>query len=75
MLPADREKCELGSPTKDYNQNANKTINSLIEEAKGPGKLSLKETIQLLPKEVRGQEENAKLAHFGKGEISFRINI
>ena len=62
MLAEVREKYGLGSPPKDYNQNANEAINSLIKRAKGPGKLSLKETIQLLQKEVKGQEENAKLA-------------
>ena len=50
-------------------------INSLIKQAKGPGKLSLKETISLLQKEVRGQEENVKFALLGKGKISLPDNI
>ena len=54
MLAKVREKCRLGSPPKDHNQNANEAINSLIKSAKGPGKLSLKETMQLLQKDVRG---------------------
>ena len=62
MLAEVREKYGLGSPPKDYNQNANEAINSLIKRAKGPGKLSLKETIQFLQKEVRDQEENVKFA-------------
>ena len=73
MLTEVREKCGLGLPPKDYNQNANEAINSFIKRVKGPGKLSLKETIQLLQKEVRGQEENAKLAVLGKVKISLLI--
>ena len=75
MLAKVREKCGLGSPPKVNNQNANEAINSLIKRAKGPGKLTLKETIQLLQKEVRGQEENAKLALLGKGKISLSNSI
>ena len=75
MLADVIEKCGLGLPPKDYNQNANEAINSFIKRVKGPGKLSLKETIQLLQKEVRGQEENAKLALLGKVKISLPNNI
>ena len=75
MLAEFREKWGLGSPPKDYNQNANETINSLIKRAKGLGKLSLEETIQLLQKEFRGQEENVKSALLGKGNISLPNNI
>ena len=50
-------------------------INSLIKRAKGPRKLSLKETISLLQKEVRGQEENVMFALLGKGKISLPDNI
>ena len=75
MLAEVREKCGLGLPPKDYNQNTNEAINSFIKRVKGPGKLSLKETIQLLQKEVRGQEENAKLALLGKVKISLPNNI
>ena len=75
MLAEFREKWGLGSPPKDYNQNANETINSLIKRAKGLGKLSLEETIQLLQKEFRGQEENVKSALLGKGKISLPNNI
>ena len=75
MLAKVREKCRLGSPPKNYNQNANEAINSLIKRAKDPGKLSLKETIQLLQKEVRGQEENVKLAFLSKCKISLPNSI
>ena len=75
MLAKVREKCRLGLPPKDYSQNANEAINSLIKRAKGPGKQSLKETIQLLQKEVRGQEENVKLAFLSKCKISLPNSI
>ena len=39
ILAKVREKCGLGSPPKDYSQNPNEAINSLIKSAKGPGKL------------------------------------
>ena len=40
MLASTRERCGLGSPPKDYNQNGNEVIDSMIKRAKGPNKLS-----------------------------------
>ena len=53
--------------------NGNKFVSYI--EKNGPGKLSLKETISLLQKEVRGQEENVKFALLGKGKVSLPDNI
>ena len=50
MLASVRERCGLGSPTIEYNQNCNESINSMIKPSKGPHKLTLIETVQLLQK-------------------------
>ena len=65
------ERCGLGSPPKDYNQNRSKAINSMITRAKGPNKLSMREAVQLMQQEVRGQDEKVKLAIIGKGKLVF----
>ena len=66
MLASTREACGLGKPPEDYTQNSNESINSMVKRSKGPGKLSLKEGIQLLQSEVHKQEEKIKLALVGK---------
>ena len=62
-----RKRNGLGEPAEEYNQNANECINSVIKRSNGPGKLSLKETVQLLHSEVKTQEDYMKLAIVGKG--------
>ena len=47
ILASIRERCGLGSPPKDYSQNVNEAINSMIKRAKGPYKLSMREAVQL----------------------------
>ena len=71
MLASTRERCGLGSPPKDYNQNANEAINSMIKRAKGPNKLSMREAVQLMQQEVSGQDEKVKPAIIGKGKLIF----
>ena len=69
MLASVRERYSLGSPAIEYNQNCNESINSMIKGSKGPHKLTLIETVQLLQKEANLQEEKVKLAINGKGKI------
>ena len=47
ILASIRERCGLGSPLKDYSQNENEAINSMIKRAKGPYKLPMREAVQL----------------------------
>ena len=61
---------QLGSPPKDYNQNANEEC--FDQTSQRPRKVitqrnNLVVVRMLLQKEVRGQEENIKLALLGKG--------
>ena len=58
----------LGEPAKEYNQNANECINSVLKRSKGNCKIFLKEAIQLIHNEVKLQEENLKLAIVAKGQ-------
>ena len=43
----------------------------MITRAKGPNKLSMREAVQLMQQEVRGQDEKVKLAIIGKGKLVF----
>ena len=43
----------------------------MIKRAKGPNKLSMREAVQLMQQEVRGQDEKVKLAIIGKGKLVF----
>lgn len=45
MLASTRERFGLGSPPKDYNQNANEAINSMARREKEPNKLSMREGV------------------------------
>ena len=70
MLAFVRERCALGSPPKEYNQNCKESINSMIKRSKRLGKISLIQTVQLLQKEVNLHEDKAKLAMIGKGKYN-----
>lgn len=52
MLASTRERFGLGSPPKDYNQNANEAINSMARREKETNKLSMREGVQLMQQEV-----------------------
>ena len=52
VLASLRERCDLGLPPFEYNQNCNESIISLIKQSKGHQKLTLTETVQFLRKEV-----------------------
>ena len=71
MIASVREKCGLGSPPKEYDQNGNECYNSVLKRAKGKSILSLKETIALLKAEVDWNDLNIRLALCGRGK--FRI--
>ena len=68
MIASVRKRCGLGDPPKQYDQNANEAMNSVIKKAKGNGLISVKETIKLLHQEVKSQEEKLKMSFIGKGE-------
>ena len=68
MIASVRKRCGLGDPTKQYDQNANEAMNSVIKKAKGKGHISVEETIKLLHQEVKSQEEKLKMSFIGKRE-------
>ena len=68
MIASVRKRCGLGDPPKQYDQNANEAMNSVINKAKGKGIIPAKETIKLLHQEVRSQEEKLKMSLIGRGE-------
>ena len=65
-----REKCGLGKPPAEYTQNSNESINSVLKKSKGVGKLTVKDTVQLIKSEVEIQEQKIKIALIGCGEWS-----
>ena len=71
MLASTRERFGLGSPPKDYNQNANEAINSMARREKEPNKLSMREGVQLMQQEVSYQDGKVKLVIIGKGKFVF----
>ena len=73
MLASTRERFGLGSPPKDYNQNANEAINSMARREKEPNKLSMREGVQLMQQEVSYQDEKVKLVIIGKGKFVLGI--
>ena len=68
MIASVRKRCGLGDPPKQYDQNANEAMNSVVKKAKGKGIISVKEAIKLLHQEVKGQEEKLKMSFIGRGE-------
>ena len=59
-----RERCGLGSPAQEYDQNAYKCENSVIKKL--IKMLTINEAIQLIETELESQEENI-LFITGKG--------
>ena len=53
MMCSTRKNCGLGDPPKDYTQNGNESVNSLLKRSKGPGKLTMKETIKLIQEKYK----------------------
>ena len=70
MIASVREKCGLGKPPAEYTQNSNESINSKLKKSKGVGKLTVKDTVQLIKSEVEMQEQKIKMALIGSGEWS-----
>ena len=68
MIASVRKRCGLGDPPKQYDQNANEAMNSVIKKARGKGIIPVKETIKLLHQEVKSQEEKLKMSLIGRGE-------
>ena len=63
MIASVRKRCGLGDPPKQYDQNANEAMISVVKKAKGKGIISVKETIKLLH-----QEEKLKMSLIGRRE-------
>ena len=57
MIASVRKRCSLGDTPKQYDQNVNEAMNSVIKKAKGKGIISVKETIKLFHHQVKSQEE------------------
>ena len=68
MIVSVRKRCSLGDTPKQYDQNVNEAMNSVIKKAKGKGIISVKKTIKLLHQEVKSQEEKLKMSLIGRGE-------
>ena len=68
MINSMRKRSGLGDPPKQYDQNANEAMNSVVKKAKGKGIISVKVAIKLLHQEVKGQEEKLKMSLIGRGE-------
>ena len=68
MIASVRKRCGLGDPHKQYDQNANEAMNSVVKKAKEKGIISVKETIKLLHQEVKSQEGKLKMGLIGRGE-------
>ena len=65
-----RSLCGLGSPPARYTTNANECMNSKIKKMKGVGKLTLRETLELLAQAYNEQFEQVSLALVNKGQYS-----
>ena len=68
MIASVRKRCGLGDPPKQYDQNGNEAMNSVVKKAKGKGIISVKEAIKLLHQEVKIPEEKLKMSLIGRGE-------
>ena len=55
MIDSVRKRCGLGDPPKQYDQNANEAMNSVVKKAQGKGIISVKETIKFLHQEVKNR--------------------
>ena len=70
MIASVREKCGLGKPRAEYAKNSSESINSMLKKSKGVGKLTVKNTVQLIASEVEIQEPKIKMALIGRGHWS-----
>ena len=75
MVASVRKRCGFGDPPKQYDQNANEAMNSVVKKAKGKGIISVKETIKLLHQEVKSQEEKLKMSLIGRGEWQLKNEV
>ena len=66
MIPSVGEKCGLEKPPTEYTQNSIESINSMLKKSKGVGKLTVKDTAQLIKSEVEIQEHKIKMALIGR---------
>ncbi len=69
MIALVRKKCGLGDPPEEYTTNANEAANSKIKGQILPNgkKLTVKETIQALQREITAQEDRIKCSFNGSG--------
>ena len=63
-----RKRYGLGDATKQYDQNADEAMNSVVQKTKRKGIIFVKKTIKLLHQEVKHQEEKQKTSLIGRGE-------
>ena len=64
------EKYGLGKPPAEYTQNSNESTNSMLKKPKGIGKLTVKDTVQIIKSEVEMQEQKIKMSFIGRGKWS-----
>ena len=60
MIASVRKRCGLIDPPKQYDQNANEAMSSVVKKTKGKGIISVKETIKLLHQEVKKSRRKVK---------------
>ena len=75
MIVSVRKRCGLGDPPKQYDQNADEAMNSVVKKSKGKGMISVKETIKLLHQEVKSQEEKLKTSLIERGEWQLKNEV
>ena len=68
MIGQMRERCGLGSPPQEYNQNANECENSVTKKHNESKLLTIKEAIQSIVTETERQEKNIKFSIIRKGQ-------
>ena len=64
------EKYGLGKPPAEYTQNSSESTNSMLKKPKGIGKLTVKDTVQIIKSEVEIQEQKIKMSLIGRGKWS-----
>ena len=61
---------DLEKPPAEYTQNSSESINSMLKKSRGVGKLTVKNTVQLIKSEVEIKEQKIKMALIGRGDWS-----
>ena len=71
------EKCGLGKPPAEYIQNSNESTNSMLKKLKGTGKLTVKDTVQIIKSEVEIQEyfSGVSVEYFNTGVFQFGVSV